>query len=243
MRSLKHRVVVELHVRRKAVLAPMLFQRFQHGIRGPAGFHEAVRQAAMQADQVEDFDLLPALNDQSFDQISAVEFGLPLSHTRQIPALRRWRPTHSPPTIQRAASDQDATDRPQRRGLLPRRLLPLFGQFAPNRRRTEFAQRAGCLQAATDRQDQIFDRRRSGLRRTSPTARMIAPIDAIQPFVSRTRHPHLDRSQTHTTSLRDRSQRDTPTNLRHHSTTHFLHRLFEPSPSPVKEFSSTTDYR
>lgn len=42
MRTLKHGVVVERHVARTTMLPPMQLQRFQHGIRGPAGFHEAV---------------------------------------------------------------------------------------------------------------------------------------------------------------------------------------------------------
>ena len=77
----------------------------------------------------------------------------------------------------------------------------------------------------------IRNRRHSGLRCASSTARTIAPIDAIQLAVSRTRHRHLDLALSHTTSLRDHTQRDTATNLRHSPTTHFRHRLFESSPS------------
>lgn len=146
----------------------------------------------MQADQVEDFDLLASANHQSLDQVSAVEFDFSLSHTRQVQALRRWRPTDTPPTDQCAPSRQDATDRPQRGNLLQRKLSRMFDQLASNCRSFKLAERTGRLQLAADFQDHVFNRRRSGLRDESPNARTIAPIHAIQPLVARQRHP--DRS-------------------------------------------------
>ena len=118
---------------------------------------ETVRQTAMQAGQVEKVDLLSTANDQPFDQVSTVEFHLSSGHARQIPALRRWRPTDPPATVECTASRQDPTNRPQRWNLLQRVLPRMLGQLSPNRDGSKLAQRTARFQPATNIQDQVFD--------------------------------------------------------------------------------------
>lgn len=76
MSALEEGIVVELGVGREAVLAPVRGEIGQHQIGAEDRMRPGTRQAAQERDGVEDFHALATSDDQTFDAIEAIEFGL-----------------------------------------------------------------------------------------------------------------------------------------------------------------------
>jgi hypothetical protein len=65
----------------------------------------------VERDGVENFDLRTVLNDESLDDVEAIQFGATLSDIRQVPSSRWGRTTNAPLSIQSSSPFQDPTNR------------------------------------------------------------------------------------------------------------------------------------
>lgn len=106
-----------------------------------------------QADAVEDFDVDPARDDQSFHDVETVQFGPSGGDVGQIPASRRHGPTDASASIERPAAFQDADDGAHRRHRGNSINVLSLEQRAMNRRSAELAQVAPVSQLPAQLQD------------------------------------------------------------------------------------------
>jgi hypothetical protein len=102
MVSLKAGIMIELGKRRQSPGAPML----QQGVHGRLGRDDGHRpgghEPAVQSDAGEDLHVDPPFDDQAFDDVKALEFGILLGHCGQIPAQRRGTTARASSTPRRA---------------------------------------------------------------------------------------------------------------------------------------------
>jgi hypothetical protein len=199
VRPLEDRVVVELGVARQTELPPVLDQALDDElggdalIAGPRG-----HQAAVQRDPVEHLDLRAIADDQSLDDVEAVEFPAPAGHLRQVPA--RWRRGPSRPMlmVQGAATTQDAVDG----ALRGERFDPAGSQVLEDRFGPEEAQVALGLQLAAHVEDRILDGPLGSLS-DSGDRRAIRPIHPAEARALRVADPAVNGRGAHAEVPRD----------------------------------------
>ena len=177
----------------------MLKKRCDGGFCGAAGLDPTGAQAAEQADAVEHFDLRPAFDDKSFDDVEAVQFGTLFPHVGQIPPLWRGRASNAMVTVQRAAAFENSPDGSHRGDPVDAQLLATLHQFSVNGGGAELAEIAGVAQMATELDHVVFDLGGGGLRLT-PSAARPGPIDTVQPPMALMGHPALYRAQADATA-------------------------------------------
>ena len=110
MRALKEGVVIELSVGRQAMLAPVIGEIGEDEIGAQTGMGPGAGQATVQRDGIEDFDALAAGDDETFDAIEAVEFGLAGGDARQIPTRARSWPAAACLSVEDAGALENAAD-------------------------------------------------------------------------------------------------------------------------------------
>lgn len=196
MRPLKPRVVVKLRVVGEPHVAPVL----EDAIEGAGGGVRVVgpgpRITALQRDDIEDFNLRSLGNDEPFDEVPAVEFGLTGRTRGQIPSGRRCGPPNPVPAVQGAMSDQH----PMNRAFAEMRAA--FGlQLASNRGGTVFPEVA-LLQGVAQLQNPALECRR-GAAYPLGDMRAIGPADPVQALMARARHPTLYGAQPDPKASRD----------------------------------------
>ena len=142
----------------------------------------------MQRDAVEDFDLGAVLDDQSLDDVDAVQFLPPSGDLGQIPTGRRGAAPHACRAVQDTTSAEDPSNGSHRG-----EPLSLAGrEDLMDRLRPMESQVTGLLQFAAHGQDLLLDGGFSAVRVTR-TPRAILPIDAIQPLALGPLDPALGR--------------------------------------------------
>ena len=151
------------------------------------------------------------LDDQPFDQVKAVQFGVVRHHGWQIPAPRGWRASHPPLTIEGSAALQDASDGPQ--GGHGRDLVGL--QFPLDGYGAILSQVARFLEVAPQGQDAVFER---GGRPPGPMGcrRPVAPVHPRQALPCGPAHPALHGGQADAKAARHRPQRLPASHGAHH---------------------------
>src|SRR5512135_2469682 len=193
VRPLEDRIVVELGVARQAELPPMLDQALDHELRRDAlPTRQGRDQAAMERDAVEDLDLGAAADDESLDDIDAVEFPTAAGHLRQIPAPRRRRLPDPMPPVQHAPTPEDAVDGPLRRQWCD----PTGPEGIEDRLGPEESQVTLGLQSAPHLEDQIFEGSGGPLGGMGDR-RTIGPIDPVEALAVRMADPAIDSGGAH----------------------------------------------
>src|SRR3990172_6894870 len=95
VRTVKHGIVVELGVVRQAKSAPMAHQRLHHDFACDCRVRPRGDQPAVQGNPIEDFYAHTALDDQSLDDVEAVQLGLLTGKVGQVPTSRWGRPAEA----------------------------------------------------------------------------------------------------------------------------------------------------
>jgi hypothetical protein len=194
MSALEDRIIVELCVIGKPLFTPVCHQHFHREFGGPGGFDLADAKAAMQADAIQDHDVDPPANDQTFDKVEAIELGLVGGDGWQVPAFGRRGATDSLTSIQCTPTEQDSSDGANRGDML----RATFLQGTMDGGCPKFSEVAGLLELFPQPQDPALHGESGGTSRSSSTARRIAPIHAIQTLAACAPNPILNRRQTHT---------------------------------------------
>jgi hypothetical protein len=111
MGTLEDGVVVELGVGRQADLSPS----GKHALGGKSCRDEVcdgpgVGGFSVEGDCVEDLNVASSADDESFDDVEAVEFDVSASEVGEVPASGGRRSSHASSSIEEAVSGEDATD-------------------------------------------------------------------------------------------------------------------------------------
>src|SRR5512135_394302 len=215
MRSLEDRVVVELAVARQPDRLPVLDQARDHESGGDAlPTRPGDGQAAVQRDAVEDFDLGAVLDDQSLDDVDAVQFLPPSGDLGQLPTSGRGAAPHARLAVQDTTSAEDPSDGSHRG-----EPLNLAGrEDLMDRLRPMESQVAGLLQFAAHGQDLLLDGGFSAVRVTR-TPRAILPSDAIQPLALGPLDPVMNGVRAHAELAGHCAERVTASHGRDHGPT------------------------
>ena len=176
MCALKASVVIELRVVRQTASTPMFRQGCEHPCRRPSGGRPGLGQAAVERNCIEQFDLRTVTNDQAFDKIKRVEFGLSGRQCRQIPTGRGRRMTLASALGEQSVSSEDALDRTDAR----KRGEVFLLESATYRRGTELAQGAVLLEPRAEGNDALRQTLWCSVVRAWIAPRTILPIDPIQ---------------------------------------------------------------
>ena len=158
----------------------------------------------MQTHAVEHHDVGAAADDQTLDEVEALQFGLSSRHGGQIPPGRRRRPTNPPPPVQHPSPQKDPADGPDRWERLDLASL----QFPTDGLRAKLAQGTGLLELFPHLNHQVFDPSRGRSSLASSPARAIRPVDPVQTLILGSSHPDLDGPQADAELFGDRSHRE-----------------------------------
>lgn len=185
MGALKAGVVIELRVVRQAASTPMFRQGCEHPCSRPSTGWPRLGQAAVEGNRIEQFDLRTIANDQAFDKIECVEFGVSGCQFRQIPAGRRGSLTLAAAMGEQSVSSEDAFDRPGAREGGKVFLL----ESATHSRGAELTQRAVGLEPRAEGDDALGQTLWCLIARARIASRTILPIDSIQTQTKRAVEP------------------------------------------------------
>ena len=191
--ALEAGVVVKLDVVGSPKALPVFRQTGQHVSGVNCVARPRSNQAAVKRDSVEDLDFSATANDQTFDDVHRIQFGLAIGQCGQIPT--RWRSgTAYPLTLDQAVPGKDASDgadRRQRRSVLGLELSADGGG-------TIFPQRRMAFKPSAQMEDTLDDAARRAVGGSRITARPILPIDAIKSLALGSLDPFADHAQCHT---------------------------------------------
>jgi len=233
--ALEEGVVVELGVVREAVLGPMRDERFDREFRGPGGSDPTGAESSLKTECIENHHIRAAFDDESLDEVEAVELGSGGCDGREIPAFGRGWPSDSLATVQSATSKQDATDSSQGRNAS----FAARFESSVDGGGSEFSEVTGFLEFLAKSEDPVLDARRGGETRPSTTARRIGPVDAIESLTVRSPHPVLDGRETHLEFPLDISQGSTSPHGQNHAAPPLFNPVFRSrSVLPTKRFSA-----
>jgi hypothetical protein len=231
MWALKHRVVVELRVRREAMLTPMFDQAFDRGFCGDLLARPGTAQSTVKTDSGQDIHVLTTANDQIFDNVEAIQLSPTSRHIRKVPTWRRRLATNSTSTIQRTVAIKNSSDRPHRRNMND----PSCYQLATNRFGAVLTEITLGLELLSQAKDPLLD---SAFRSTwcrSTASRPRSPVNFVQWLRSRSRNPSLNSGQRNAVLPRDSSRCHSGTDVSNHHTTPRLGRRFLLTGHLVKE--------
>jgi hypothetical protein len=130
---------------------------------------------------IEYFDSSSTLDDQSFDDIEAIQFASSRCHVGQVPAGWRWRMASSIPTIQCTTPLQNAPNGAQ----CGNRSCSSCDQFSLNGLSSVFAQDAAILELSPYSNNQVLN----ALLGPANVARSMGPILPIDPAQSSSLSP------------------------------------------------------
>jgi hypothetical protein len=214
--ALETSVVIELGVSWQSKDFPVLDHSLDRCTSKDRAIWPRSNQTSMQRYGVKDLDVDSAFDDQTFDNIEAIEFVAPLGHLRQIPTgWRRWM-TSSMPTIQSPAPLQDAPN-----GAYGRNVdLPSRQQFSLDCLSPVFSQDAFVLEFGAHSNNQMFNTALSAMDKMG-SVRAILPVDSLQSFSLRSRTPVMDCGNADVKSTSDPAQRFTLTHRSYHRFTFF----------------------
>jgi hypothetical protein len=214
--ALKTSIVIELGIGWQPKDLPVL----NHGLDCRTSKDRAIwprsDQTSMQRYGVEDLDVDSAFDDQTFDDIEAIELTAFLGHLRQIPTGWRWCMTSSPPAIQSSAPLQDAPNGAYSRDVGPASCK----QFSLDCLSPVFPQDAFVLEFGPYSNNQVFNSS-LGAMDTIGSVRAILPVDSPESFPLSSHSPVMDRGDADVKSTSDPSQRFTLTHRSYHSFTSF----------------------
>ena len=214
--TLETSVVIELGIGWQPKDLPML----DHGLDRCTSKDSAIwprsNQTSVQRYGVKDLDVGSAFDDQTFDDIEAIELTTPLGHLRQIPTNWRWGMTSSMPTIQSPAPLQDAPNGAYRRDID----LASGKQFSLDGLSPVFPQDAFVLEFGAYSNNHVFNAS-LGAMDTMGSVRAILPVDPSQSCLLSSCSPVIDRGDADVKSTSDPSQRFTLTHRFYHRFTSF----------------------
>ena len=176
--TMKNHVVVKLSVAGQADLTPVRQQRLYGHFRGDRGDDRPGNdQASMQGNAIENFYLGAVVDDQSFNDVKAIQFGVPSRHLGQIPAARRRRPPGPPVSVQSSTAGQNTVNGSQRRHRVQAPLHKVQKGLADGLRTN--GPQVAVGQFRTDSQNQILQ---GGFGASGLVGRMrtVGPINAVQ---------------------------------------------------------------
>ena len=191
VRSLKNGVVVELGVVGQAELTPVLQQGVEGRFRRDFRPWPRSNQSAMQRDAVEHLDAVAALNDKSFHDVEAIQFGSPPGQLWQVPTGRRRRPASSFATVQRPAPVENTANSTHRGNVA----TSTPGQLPVDSIPAELPQSTLFLQLASHGEDYVLTVLRRLVNRLGTSWWPVREVHSIEPVVPGMGHPLLHRPQ------------------------------------------------
>jgi hypothetical protein len=214
--ALETSVVIELGIPWQPKDPPVLDYSLDRCTSEDSAIWPRSNQTSMQRYSVEDLDVDSAFDDQTFDDIEAIELTTLLGHLRQIPTRWRWWMTSSTSTIQNPAALQDAPN-----GAYSRDVGPASGkQFSLYCPSPIFPQDTFVLEFGAYSNNQVFNTS-LGAMYTIGSVRAILPVDSPQSFSLSSRSPVMDRRDADVKSATNASQRFTLTHRSYHRFTSF----------------------
>lgn len=186
VRTLKAGVVVELGEVGVTVGVPVFGQGGEDIVGGEAGARPALGQLAVQRQAIEHVEQRAVLDDQTFDQIEGVEFGVALSDSGQMPAGRGWRTALTAGGGESSASDQPGQRAGGRGGQV------LAEEFPAEGGGSVFAQGRMTFEPGAQSQDALDEFARGAVFGFAVAARPVGEVSAeealaasaLKPFVS-----------------------------------------------------------
>lgn len=186
VRTLKAGVVVELGEVGATVGVPVFGQRGQDIVGGEARARPALGQPAVQRQGIEHIEERTIFDDQAFHQIKGVEFGAAVGEGGQIPAGGGRRAALASGAGETGASDEAGQGAGRGGGQV------LAEEFAPQGRRSVFAEGRMTLEPEAQSQDAAQEWARGSVSGPGVAARAIGEVraeqtlafGAMKPFVS-----------------------------------------------------------
>lgn len=205
VRAVKAQVVVELGVGWQTMLPPVGQQRVASESSGDGGSQVAAAQASVQGDGVEDLDFGSAFDDETFDDIEAVQLVLGVSDVGQMPARRgRWAPEAAGPADQRVALEHIGDGGSAGQSL---RARGLGAQGAQDGDRSELAQSVAVAEVVPQREDALHHGAGEGAGAALWAPGSVPEFKAVQPLCACAPDPVLDVGEGHPKATRDLAQR------------------------------------
>lgn len=202
--SLEPGVVVELGILGQADFAPVLNETLHDGDRADRRSRPRSHETTVKRDRVQHFDIGAAFDDETLDDIEAIQLGGSTDHLGQVPTTWRSGTPHAQSSVERATTLENAPDcrpRGERVGAANFELLP-------NGVRPKLAKVAGLSEFSTNRQHEFLDVRRHPVGRGVSCEATIGPVDPIEPPPHRSLNPVLDRGTRHAEVTSDTSNGD-----------------------------------
>jgi hypothetical protein len=208
VRAVKAQVVVELCVGGQAMLAPVKQQGGAGELGGDGGSQEAAAKAAVQGDCVEDLDFTAPLDDESFDDIKGVQFGVALSDLGEVPTRGRGWAAEAPGGPDQGVTLEDVGDRGSAgQGL---RGCGLGAQGTLDGHGSEFAQGVAMAEVVAQREDLLDDGGGEGARAAMRATGLVFELEAMQALLRGPVDPILDVGEGHAKAAGDLAQRHPP---------------------------------
>lgn len=208
VRAVKAQVVVELGVGGQAMLAPVKQQGVAGELGGDGGSQEAAAKAAVQGDRVEDLDFRAPLDDQSFDHIQGVQFGVALRDLGQMPTRGRGWAAQTPRGADQRMTLEDVGDaRSAGQGW---RRCGSDAQGPQDGHRSEFAQGVAMAEVMAQREDLLDEGGGESARAAMRTTGAVVELEAVQALLAGAVDPILDVGKGHAEAARDFAQRQPP---------------------------------
>src|SRR5436853_843558 len=167
MRSGKAGVIVELRIVGQADLAPMLENGCQSRLGGVGRRRKRAHQMTMQGNDIANFDLDAAPNEQPLDEVEFIQLRQAVGDLRQVPALGWRTTTNSSSVIQRPIALKDTTDGAQRR----QGASPATAKLGADGDRAKLAEITLLFKLFAKRQHALLDFRRNAIGNLSRRAR------------------------------------------------------------------------
>jgi hypothetical protein len=135
----------------------------------------------VEADTVEDLDVDPALDDESFDEIEAIELGLLFADSGQVPTFWRRASAYATAAVESPSSFEDSSDGSNGRDGSEPEFSLSAAELSVDGGGAELAEVAGLSQFFTEAEDQLFEGVRGGalLASTAPPAREVHAIESL----------------------------------------------------------------
>ena len=221
MSALKTSVVVKLDIGRQPKGSPVLNQGLDNRMSEDGAIWPRGDQPSVERNYVKNFDSDSAFDDQSLDDIEAIQFASSRCHVGQVPAgWRRWMAS-SIPTIQRTTPLQNTPNGAQ----CGNRNCPSCDQFSLNSLSSVFSQDADVLELSPYPNNQVLNAS-LGPMNVARSVGPILPIDPGQSFPLSSLDPIMHGGNAHAKASSNPPQRFSLTHRAHHRFASFQLRTF-----------------